>query len=199
MALRDSYLAATQALLPLGRAWSRRIDNTLTKLLTAFSEEFARVDGRAVDLRNEADPRSARELLPDWERVCGLPDVCSAGLATTVQERRAAVVAKLTAQGGASKAYFISLALQLGYVIEIDEFRPFVTGLARCGASLNGGHTVRHQWRVRVTGPRYTAFRTGTSQAGDMLGKIARASDLECKLKRLKPAHTRLIVSYKGA
>lgn len=194
-----AYLAQLQALLPPGKAWPRTATATLTKLLSAWAEELARVDSRAGNLLDECDPRTAFEMLPDWERICGLPDSCSAELATTLQERRAAVVAKLTAIGGNTKAYFVALATAMGYAVEIDVFRPFVTGLSRCGAPLNGGHAVRYIWRVRVVGPRYTAFRTGASQCGDLLGKIVRAEDLECKLKRLKPAHTNLIVSYEGA
>lgn len=126
-------------------------------------------------------------------------DECAVIVPLSLQERRAAIMAKLTAQGGASKAYFIALAASMGYVIEIDEFRPFITGMSRCGDRLNGGHAVRYQWRVRVVGARFTAFRAGASQCGDLLGKIARAQDLECKFKRLKPAHSRLTVSYEGA
>lgn len=194
-----AYLAQLQALLPPGLAWPRARGSTLTSLLEALAAEFARADARAWKLIDESDPRSALELLTDWERVGGLPDACSAELATTIQERRAAVVAQLTAIGGASPAYFTALAAAMGYAIAIDEYRPFVTGLGRCGDRLNGGHAVRHQWRVRVSGPRYTPFRTGASQCGDLLGKIVRAEDLECKLKRLKPAHTRLIFAYEGA
>jgi len=195
----DAYLAQLQALLPPGDAWPRSADATLSKLLRAFAEELARIDERALSAISESDGRAARELLADWERVCGLPDACSAELSTTLQERRAAVVSKLTAVGGVSKAYFMALAQSMGYTIEIDEFRPFVTGMSRCGDSLNGGHAVGHQWRVRVIGARFTPFRAGTSQCGDSLGKIARAQDLECKFKRLKPAHTNLTVSYEGA
>lgn len=200
MAVKASpYRTQLQALLPLGSAWPRSPNTTLTKLLDAFALELERVGDRALQVLEESDPRSTIELLPDWERVCGLPDTCSAGLATTIQERRAAVVAKLTAIGGASIAYFTDLAASMGYDIEIEEFRPFITGLSRCGAMLLGDHPVRHQWRVRVVGPRFTQFRTGASQCGDRLGKIARAEDLECKLKRLKQAHTTLIFSYEGA
>jgi len=194
-----NYLAQLQALLPVGAAWSREPDAALTALLQALADEFARADLRADQLIIEADPRSALELISDWERVTGLPDSCSGTLATTLQERREAVVAKLTAIGGASRAYFTSVAERLGYTVEIDEYRPFISGLSRCGDLLNGGHPVRHTWRVRVTGPRYTAFRTGVSQCGDLLGEIDRADDLECTLQRLKPAHTTLIVSYEGA
>lgn len=152
----------------------------------------------AAVLLDEADPRLALVLLADWERVLGLPDTCAAQIATTLQERRAAIVAKLTAVGGASRAYFLEVAASMGYTVEIDEFKPFIAGINRCGERLGGGHAVRYAWRVRVTGARYTPFRTGASQCGDLLGKIARAEDLECKLKRLKPAHTHLILSYEG-
>lgn len=195
----SDYLGQLQALLPHGPAWTADNEAAVTKQLGAIAAEFARVDARARRLVDEADPRSTFELLPDWERVCGLPDSCSAELAATLQERRAEVVSRLTAQGGASLAYFIGLAAAMGYAIEIDEFRPFVAGWSRCGARLNGDHAVRYQWRVRVSGPRYTPFRTGASQAGDRLGKIVQAEDLECKLKRLKPAHTNLIFAYEGA
>jgi uncharacterized protein YmfQ (DUF2313 family) len=194
-----AYRAQLQALLPPGDAWPRAVDATLTKLLDALSEELARIDARALQAIDESDGRMALELLSDWERICGLPDTCSTGLATTLQERHSAVVAKLTAVGGATPAYFNALATAMGYTIEIDEFRPFVAGVNRCGDLLNGGHAVRHQWRVRVTGARYTPFRAGASQCGDLLGKISRAADLECKFKRLKPAHTHLVVSYEGA
>lgn len=195
----EDYLRQLQALLPPGRAWPRTNDATLTKLLRAMAKELARVDQRVADLIDESDPRTTREMLADWERVCGLPDTCSASVATTLQERRAAVEAKLTARGGQSKAYYTALAAKLGYAIEIDNFRPFICGISRCGQVLNGGPRVRYQWRVRVLGPRYTAFRTGASQCGDLLGKVTRADDLECKLQRLKPGYSRLIVSYEGA
>lgn len=194
-----SNLQHLQALLPSGLPWPRSSQAALTQLLAALAEELDRVDARGADLIDEIDPRSTLELLADWERVCGLPDACSAELATTLQERRAALVEKLTSVGGSSKAYFMALAEAMGYTVEIDTFRPFIAGVGRCGDALGGSHAVRHQWRVRVTGARYTAFRAGASQCGDLLGKIVRADDLECKFKRLKPAHTHLIVSYEGA
>jgi uncharacterized protein YmfQ (DUF2313 family) len=195
----DSYRVQLQALLPRGDAWPRRADSTLGKFLAALAEEMARLDARSEQLLSEALPGSSLELLSDWERLVGLPDACSAELATTLSERRQNVVSKLTMQGGCSRAWVIAFAAKLGYSIEIDEFRPFITGLSRCGDRLNGAPSVRHTWRVRVIGPRYTPFRTGASQCGDLLGKITRAEDLECQLKRRKQAHTNLIVSYEGA
>lgn len=195
----ESYLSQLQALLPSGHAWQRAPEATLTRLLAAWADEFARVDARAEQLLDEMDPRTTLELLPDWERIAGLPDSCSAGIATTLAERRAALGDRLTAEGGASKPYFQGIAERLGYQVEIERFSPFICGLSRCGDPLNGAASVRHYWRVRVIGPRATLFRTGASQVGDRLGKITRATDLECLLNRLAPAHTTVIVAYEGA
>lgn len=194
-----AYLAQLQALLPPGDAWPRQANTSLTCLLTAIADELARVDARTDQLFKESLPAAALELLTDWERVAGLPDACSTELATTLAERRQDVISVLTRQGGCSRSWFIAFAARLGYEVEIDEFRPFIAGISRCGDPLLSGHAVRHIWRVRVIGARYVPFRTGSSQCGDLLGKITRAEDLECRLKRLKQAHTNLIVSYEGA
>lgn len=193
------YLSQLQALLPQGPAWPRDAGATLTRLLQSMADELARVDGRAAQLLEEADPRTTLELLPDWERVAGLPDPCIAGIATTLAERRAALVDRITAEGGASKPYFQAIAERLGYQVEIARFSPFICGLSRCGDPLNGAPSVRHYWRVRVIGARLTQFRAGASQIGDRLGKLTRATDLECLLNRLAPAHTTVIVAYEGA
>lgn len=193
------YLSQARALLPRGLAWICAAGSRMRRLLAGLAVEFARVDSRLADLRNEADPRSTLELLSEWEAFAGLPDTCAGGVATTIEERRATLAAKLLATGGASRAYYLSLCAALGYQVEIEVYRPFVCGRSRCGDLLNGGATVRHVWTVRVSGPRVTYFRVGQGQCGDSLGAIARATDLECKLQILKPAHTLLIVAYEGA
>lgn len=195
----DDYLGHLKALLPQGAAWPRDVGSMLNMLLRGFAEEFARVDARVTDLRNESDPRTTLEMLVEWESFAGLPDTCSAGIATTIEERRATIQAKLLATGGASRAYFMAICASLGYQVEIDTWRPFVCGISRCGDVLSGAPSVRHTWRVRVLQSRVTLFRAGKSQCGDLLGKISRATDLECKLNKLKQAHTRLIVAYQGA
>lgn len=195
----DLYLSQLHALLPTGAAWPREPDTVLTKVLLAMADGLARGHNRALDLIEEADPRTAFEMLADWERVCGLPDPCSAGIATTLQERRAAVVTRLVSTGGQSISYFRELIVALGYDATVEEFRPAVAGIARCGHRLNGLPSVRFIWRVTVHGPRVTRARAGVSQAGDKLAKITRAEDLHCVLQRLKPGHTTLVIAYEGA
>lgn len=190
----EAYYRQLMALRPPGPAWAAE-----DPLLRGLAEEMARAHARALALLEEADPRATREMLAAWEKQAGLPDPCSAGIATTIQERRAAVVDKVTSRGGSSLAYLQSICDRLGYTVEIREFRPFVCGRSRCGHRLGGAHTNRFYLRVRVTGPRLTKFRCGVSQCGDKLGKFTRAEDLECRLRKVAPAHINLIVAYEGA
>jgi len=183
--------------LPTGGAWPRDLDSFLMKLVEGLAVEFADVEELIKLLLEEADPNTAQHTLVEWERALGLPDECS-NVATTIQERRLAIVAKYLNEGGQSKAYFQALAQAYGYSVTIEEFRPFVFGISRVGDRLNGPATVRHFWRVTVSDPRVTWFRFGQSQFGDPLAKIARAEDLECIFQRLKPAHTTLIFNYSG-
>lgn len=194
----EQYRAELEALSPPGSALPQDQDSSWAALLQALADEMGRVDSRVDDLVDEADPRSALEMIPDYERVCGLPDGCT-GDATTLQERRNRVVATLTAVGGQSRAYFQGLSEALGYSVTIEEYRPFICGSSRCGDTLGGAPQHRHYWRVRVHGPRVTLFRCGASRCGDRLGSIALAEDLECLLTRLAPAHTELIFAYEEA
>lgn len=194
------YKEQLQALLPPGRLWDAlREDGSLAdRLLAAQAEEFARVNGRVDDLLDEADPRTTMELLEEWEAWAGLPDICT-GAMGTLQERRDALVQKLTSRGGQSRAYFLELASSLGYTVTIDEFRPFICGKSRCGDQLNGGADARFYWRVNVGAAKVIGFVCGGSQCGNSLGKIDRAGVLECLLQRLKPAQTEIIFNYSGA
>ena len=76
------------------------------------------------------------------------------------------------------------------------EYRPFLTGLSRCGQRLNGDHDVRFVWSVVVRGQRVLRFRCGASVPGERLLDFARREDLECLLRLYAPAHTVLIIGY---
>lgn len=74
----DAYAAALEQMLPPGDALPRG-DSFLRDLLDALAQEFARVESAALNLFDELDPRTTLQLLPDWERVLGLPDDCTGG------------------------------------------------------------------------------------------------------------------------
>jgi len=201
MSTADDYLTALLAHLPYGKLWDdlRQPGSGIHAIMQALAEEFARVDNRAETLRLDLDPRYTSDLLFDWENFAELPDICSALVNTTLQERRLALVAKLTYTGGQSRAFYVALANAMGYAIEITEYTPFVCGFSQCGidALWEGGHKIRHHWSVTVLGPRVTYFRCGESECGiDPITKFVAADDLECRFRDINQAHRILHFVY---
>jgi len=188
------YREQLKALLPPGQAFPRDPGTTLHDLLDGMSIELARLDSRASVLPQEANPDTSLELLPDWERVAGLPDKCSGVLEETLQGRRNALLTKLTSTGGQSPAYFIELAASLGYTVTIEEFRPFRAGVSVAGDFLTNGPWV-HTWLIRAPEVSITEFRAGLSAAGERLRTWGNGA-LECKINQLKPAHTIALFAY---
>lgn len=187
------YLAQLQALLPQGFAWPRQADAALTKLLLAWAAELARIDGRAGDLIEEADPRTTYELLADWERVAGLPDPCSPA-AASIEERRLSLVQRLTMLGSASRQYFIDLAAALGYPgASVTEYRPF-TCVSECEDSLNPPPDWPHTWRLNLPETRITPM-TCTSACDASLRSWGDFT-IECVVRRLRPAQTHVLFAY---
>lgn len=188
------YREQLKALLPPGQAFPRDPGTTLHDLLDGMSIELARLDVRASGLPQEVNPAASLELLPDWERVAGLPDKCSGVLEETLQGRRNALLTKLTSTGGQSPAYFIELAASLGYTVTIEEFRPFRAGMSVAGDPLTNGPWV-HTWLIRAPQASITEFRAGLSAAGERLRTWGNDT-LECKINQLKPAHTIALFAY---
>ncbi|NKB37845.1 MAG: DUF2313 domain-containing protein [Gammaproteobacteria bacterium] len=173
----DHYHEQLQALLPVGPAWPREMNTVLSNLLFAIAEEFARVDFRVDNLLEEIDPRTASELLPDWETAFGLPDKCTDAAVTTV-ERRLALHEKVARVGGASPQYFIDVAARLGHVVTITENVPSA-----------------HHWQVNGPLDTIKSFESGGSTAGDPLRSWGN-DVIECVISRIKPAHTIVHFAY---
>ncbi len=195
----QAYAGQLARLLPKGAAWTFPADGAFAGLLLALAEEFARIDARGVDLIEEADPRTAQELLDDWERVAGLPDACT-GAPDSTSERQAALHQKLTSTGGQSRAYFIELAAKLGYTIEIDEHAPCAVGMP-CDVPVYGEDWI-FAWTVRVLPPDGwydSSMQIAAAKIGDPVGIRIRgwgSLDLECVIARERPAHTIALFSY---
>jgi len=191
---RDDYLSQLQALLPQGPAWPREPAALLTRLLDSFAEEFARIDARADQLIKEADPRTTYELLADWERVAGLPGTCAllAGIDLTVEQRRAALVTKLTERGGQSRAYFIALAARLGFTVTITEFHEWSVN-DDVEYSLNG-EDWNFAWQINA--PLDTVIEWTVESDVEMPFAVWGNELLECALSQDKPAHTVVLFAY---
>ncbi|MEW5727711.1 MAG: putative phage tail protein [Pseudomonadota bacterium] len=190
-ATSDQYLSQLMALLPPGAAWPRDPDTLRARLLGAVAEQLAGAHNRLLDLIEEADPRTTQELLTDWERVCGLPDACT-GQAETTSERRDRVVARMTARGGQSPAYFTALAAALGYQVTIEECWPLACDDASDGC-LNPW-----PWPLTwfVHAPESTVrLMTCDGAADEPLADWGNQA-LECTIRRWAPAHTTPIFAY---
>ena len=190
---QDDYLRALQGLLPRGEVWPRDPDATLTQILRAIAASPARLDARASALLVDAFPATSAELLPEWEASLGLPDPCTGPL-STVQQRRAAVVARLTSRGGASIAYFVGVAAALGYTITVEEFAPAIADGLVADGPVNGEDWA-YAWLVRAPQTTVTEFAADESFADEPLSTWGNLS-LECVLNRIRPAHTILIFAY---
>jgi len=206
------YLRQLQALLPVGGAWTREPGAVLTELLDGKAVELARVHNRLVDLVDEADPQTTLELLPDWERVVGLPDCCL-GIADTIDARRALVLGRLTARGGQSDAYFRSICAAAGWTIETADYSHFVAGEAEAGDMLlegdgeefEAGGSIAgdslglfdwwHAWRVSGDPSESTWFEADASVAGDAIDWSDNPV-VRCLIERFKPAHTRAVYAW---
>lgn len=194
-----AYAAQLRQLLPPGAAWEAPEGGVLAGLLLGLGEEFARIDARGIDLLEEADPRSALETLPDWERVAALPDACT-GAPDTAAERQAALHQKLTRPGAQNAAAYVELAARAGFAIEIEEHRPLRSGFL-AGARCNGADWA-FAWTVRVRpfegyleeASFLAVFRAG-SRAGDRVRGWG-ALDVECLIRRAAPAHTQVLFAY---
>jgi uncharacterized protein YmfQ (DUF2313 family) len=148
----DDYKESLKSLAPKGTCWPTSDDSNWIKLLDAVAQEYARVDGRGVDLVTEAFPDSSDELLPNWEKLVGLPDAFSDPDAT-IEERRQQVLFKLQARGGQSEEYIESLIEALGYPAKIYD-SPFCAGISTAGEFCFDDEWVNYFF-VLVGGPVY--------------------------------------------
>lgn len=178
-----------------GPVWEGINDSgkTIYKLTQAMAEEYARIDARALNLLNEVFPDTTLELLDDWERVLGLPDTCT-GAATTLQERRDAIISKLLLIGRQDPQFYIEFMAAFGIEITITQFKPFRAGQAVAGDALTNENWL-FWWQVNSALYNYKEFKAGQSQAGDALRTWGNAA-LECLINKYKPAHTQVIFSY---
>ena len=159
-------------------------------------------EGTAIDvaqlsgdrLIDEADPRVTSELLSDWERVLGLPDSCAGTALVTVSQRRDRLLDKLRKVRGQSRQFYIDMATRLGYAgVTVTEFRP-MTCSDPCNMSVNG-EDWRFAWQVNTA----NALPIYSAQVGDPCNSPLRSwksSELLCRLNKLKPAHTLVLMNY---
>ena len=193
MASQDDYGRSIQALLPPGKAWTRRAGANLTKLCTALGGTFARLDAAVTEALGEASPDQATLFIDDWERALGLPDPCI-GQLPDIASRRALAFARDTDDGHTTPQSMVDLALTLGYAITIKEHRGAyfgihpVTGLPNTtfGGAF-GGYQWNYVWDViaPATTVKHCAFGSPFGSPFSSWGN----KELECEIRAVAPAH----------
>lgn len=187
------FAKGLKSLLPRGRVWPRDNDTTQNTLWQALGLTFERHNARVNNLLVDAFPLTTIELLPEWEKTLGLPDPC-AGLAPTIEARRAQVIARLTSTGGQAIAYFIQFAANLGYTITVTNDAPFRVGWNCAGDPLKG-QAWAFVWYIHAPLNTVTYFRVGSSAVGEPLAYWSNAV-LECEFQSIKPAHSIVLFEY---
>lgn len=191
-----AWLASLQALLPPGNALTREPGAKLTRLLEAIASMFSKAQQRFESLAEQsADPPVATDMLPDWERVLGLPDKCMVGVDLSIQERQRIAGQRLVEEGGLSRPYFIDLAARLGEPgVTITEFRQFTCN-STCDAALYS-FPDRYYWRVNFPHPANNARLMNCNDHCNSPLQQYQPSLAECPISERKPGHTTVIFSY---
>jgi uncharacterized protein YmfQ (DUF2313 family) len=179
----EDFTRQAQALLPHGPAWTRSPAARLTKLLEAFAVCYYEASERADMLIKEANPLTTDEMLPDWERLTGLPDTYEyiPADARTEDDRRVDVVTLLTSNRAATLRVIKDYLQHYGYEADIRESEDQHDTLI----------LVVERERVRYA-------RCGIARCGDRLSEILYDLELEHKLNRIKPAHVYFVYEYPG-
>ena len=197
--VKKKYNNLLKRLFPDGWAWDAKNQKTsnLSKLIASMSEEYTRIDDRGANLIKESNPATTFELLPDWERVFGLPDECSPTQDLSIQQRRQRIIQLLTTRGGQNKGFYQTLASNFGFdvnVIEVSDQPPFRAGSGRAGDKLTNG-VWRYAFVIQAPADSLVKFRAGISTAGDRL-LLVQNSTLQCLIEKYKPAHAVAIFNF---
>lgn len=191
----EDYKNALANLLPSGRAWNGKNHGVLSLLLKGIAEEFLRFGKRSEDFKKELNPNFCNEILSDWEKMLGLPDECTPqSYELSAQERRSSVLEKLSNRGGQSVQYIKNVCLSLGYPAEVVEYKPFRVGKSKMGEKIYSS-SWSHWFKIIAPYSSKQVFRAGQSRMGDKL-RTFRNDLLECTIKKVKPAHTRVFFEY---
>lgn len=207
---QEKYTLALQKHLPRGVLWDSLKNHALFR---ALAIEFARIDQRAKDLLREFDPRTAVELLPEWEEYLGLPDECTPD-DLNVFDRQKQVAQKWGKFGGISPAFYIEVGRRLDSEIEVEKARQFTVDVGtveqplfhfetvpiRVGEGTVEQPIVTYGWQtiILVTLPltEIEEFLVGVNTVEEPLAYFGNAL-LECELQKLKPAEAGLSFSFK--
>lgn len=122
-ATADAWLDILWQLMPKGWAWNRDPKSDQSLLLASLANALADVDADCDAVALEVLPSQAFLMLDEYETYLGLPE-CEAGIQSTVETRRNAIVTKDKLSGGLATWQIEQLASDLGFNITVTEHFP---------------------------------------------------------------------------
>ena len=195
---REAYRNQIHALLPSGRAWPEEEGTTLDDLVRAIAVELADIDLSDAALLDEVRPDTTFQLLPEWERVAGLPDSCSV-LGSTITVRRASLLEKLVTKPTLNVSEFVRIGMTFGVTItvsDLDQTRAETWAAAQNPAVDVTNGKWRFVWFIEIPSTSDIQRFDMLSDVNTALLTIERNTELECRLRKAAPAHTTVVLTY---
>lgn len=196
---QDQIVPQLLALLPRGRAWSMhegtpQPSTTIWKYWNCLAAVWAVVNKRICDLRKEFFCASASETLDLWNLEYGLPDGC---------DPFPNLCAKVAALGGASCAFYATVAASLGWSIVCPPTTPCspAAGCIEAGM-VPGGAYVPAALQVFVDLETSPAYIASPQTVGPVAGFLEAGmptycgpdlTALDCVLQRIVHADVQIL------
>lgn len=180
--------------LPIGGVFdaARKDDTNFKKLLIGLGIELYRLEVAIFLVCNELDPFTTAQLLPEWERSVGIPDLC---LKTnkSLEERRQQVLLKLRGFRVQNVQDFVDLAAIFGERIIIEQgadrgVYPMCYPVVYYGNAKTARFTMIVHF-PDIAPPRYPL-------AYPFPYTFNRNGVIECLIKKVRPANVQVIFSY---
>lgn len=191
----DAFRDVLKAALPPGKLWRFNIGGNAWLLKDSMAECLLDVHQESERMQLEMDPRTAYEMLPEWEANYGLPDP-DGPQALSIADRRAMVLARKIDIGGQSKPYLLQQIEAMGYVGATIDGYDLCTCESDCESYLFDSSWL-YAFLVTLPAAPDALGATCDGSCEDYLG-VPMNSHIENYINRLKPAHRVAIFAYVG-
>ena len=185
------------SLFPPGWAAGNQPGDYEVALYRPIAAEIGTIEASMYAMLPQIDPRGAAQLLPDWERMLGIPnDPClAANPITDTVTRGLLAYERLTNAGTICAGYFENLALQLGETITITEAAAYCCSDYECAAAELVVPPENCSFLVTLPATGVTNFECGVSTCDDSLGLFNRGI-MECIISNGAPLYATPYFSY---
>ena len=194
--------------LPKGRLWEAFgvAGTTDYALSQSVGDIIAIVLAYFEYLRKELSIDTTEDLIIEWEESCGLPDPCTIGQFTTIEQRRELVKLHLAKKTTVTAAEFEALIKKLTslevIVIPRSERANFLNGIFDSQTNFDSAPFSDNK-TDRFTFDVYIDYTEGSYLDGDFqfdgdfkFDGAVKPKIIECLIERLKPSNSRAVYHY---